>query len=333
MNKNITQIGLLDNEKNCLIGLRNVIQSGGACLLGDSCRVNLGIQIVDPNTGNLFPISIDTEISIEQFELLKTGNCTATVGLAPITFPEDKNEEATQNAGFPTPAVTEEKQKIEYDFLPAPQKAPVDNGTKKKGLGTSGTKKYYQNTEVSWRDVVILAKQHLGRDVSLPKLYSWAESNVTWMMDGKRASVSHIKNWQASIRQNRRAVSDGTEKPVAAKKPVQRKNTSEGISEIERDICKSVKTWEESQTELYNAENLNQEIDTVCWEIENEYFYMAEPASDPMLPVCPKAISPVWSSESEDLFSSTFSSPKIPINSVSSENEYQELFPHIFGTC
>ena len=62
------------------------------------------------------------------------------------------------------------------------------------------------NAEVSWVDIVDLAQKCCGKDCNLSNLYRWAEENIYCISNtGQRVSIgSHISNWQASIRQNRR---------------------------------------------------------------------------------------------------------------------------------
>ena len=269
MNDNVTQIAIFNKATNSVIGLRKLIEYGGTSILENSCRVSLCVTVIDQKSGNEVILNIDTEISCEQFSVLENGGCTATVNLQPIITTKETNIDSTYCI---TQTTRNDDHQVEQ------QKGLTTKPKIKKRFGTSGIKKYFGSNEVSWSDVVILAKNHMGRNILLPTLYEWAEQNITWLKDGQHVSICNIKNWRASIRQNRKSSSTKESASVHKNKPVdQNTNQQElmpitarleslsGIGNIhhtKNNVNDQISTqnW---QNIHYTEENINEEISTL----------------------------------------------------------------------
>jgi len=217
MNKSSQQVAIVDGPRGNIIGLQQITEIDGIPTLSNACRVSLRLSIMDERAGKSIPIFVDTEIPANVLYLLKSGKTAVDVKLAPLSILKNESDQTTVKSecgrnnrvaagNTPIAADTNRNTSVPTRFAQDSAKIPAKAKTYiQRRLGTSGTKKYYQGIEVSWGDVVVHAKEKLGKDVSLSGLYEWAENNVTWMKDGSRTSVSSIKNWRASIRQNRKA--------------------------------------------------------------------------------------------------------------------------------
>jgi len=229
------KIGIFGKNKNEIIGYHTAEQTcDGLAIVGDQIEVNLEISI------NGLKFEAKTNIALNIFQVLKTGISTGTVQLAKLN-----NTDVDSAYGSPAPS-------------PAEPIKPIIEPKRKSAfntrLGTTGKRKFVKNVhgedvEVSWVDIVELAHSKCGPNSKLRTIYQWTEENVYAVINNQKCSIRNIKNWEASIRQNRRKTTNF----VPTQKCYQPEEINEELEIVYSDVS-SENSTEEYQT-IEKSEN------------------------------------------------------------------------------
>jgi hypothetical protein len=197
------QVGLTGPNKTGIMGYHTleVTDAGSLAFVGNDVRVQMAVSI----NGLKFGFKVETDLPLDIFQQLMNGKHGATVQLVPFETEARNGHKVSQNkTGNEPKPQKRERPKDLCDPSYEPKRKSAYNSK----LGTSGRKKYYKavdvDIEVSWVDIVELAHKKCGSQTKLQELYKWAEENVYIIIDHQKYSVSHLSNWEASIRQNRR---------------------------------------------------------------------------------------------------------------------------------
>lgn len=243
--ENIVQLGIVGPNKTDIIGYYTAQESAvGYDLVGNEVQVNFCVTI--PGTGDIADrvIKMQHKITFQEFQRLKDGKHEATVELVPFEAgnspPASNTEDVDDIPAGSAPSKRAHEYRSDKSYEP---KRKSKYNTR---LGTSGKKKYYKgvdgNIEVSFVDIVELAHEKCGSK-KLKDVYDWARQNIITEIDGQVYPINFLKNWEASIRQNRSKAKNFTPKsrysPSSEPSPSKVSETEDanGIGLLEMEGC------------------------------------------------------------------------------------------------